>query len=172
MKGIFDAFIDHIEDVHDGDTIDDVIIPLPKLSEKDVDGQVWLDLFVDNGIVHVQTNIRLAGIDAPEIKPRKRLPSGKKRTDEEVDHERYLAQQAKKLVVNRVHDCALHFKIKNPQMGKFDGRTVAQVWCRDNSGKLQNLSLLLLKANLAYPYLGGTKRRWTLDGPTSQPKEA
>lgn len=166
------AFIDDAELVHDGDTIDGVIIKLDGLSASaGEDGEVFPDVFAMDGEVYAHIDIRISGIDAPEMTPRHRLSSGQLRSDAERAHEKTLALKARQIVVDLLSAANLHFEVRNPQQGKYASRLVAEIWCKDASGELVNVGLRLLQYGLAYRYSGGRKRVWTLDdGPLGKIK--
>ena len=166
-----DAFIDDASDVHDGDSVENVNIRLPGLIAKvGYTGEVFPNIFVGKGDVFrlgdvfASVAVRIAGIDAPERFPRHRLPDGTLRSADEIAHERQLAEKARLVVVDMLSAAHLQFEVRNIQDGKYASRVVAEVWIAED-GKLVSVGERLLEKGLAYRYAGGTKKRWTQDGP-------
>ena len=166
---IYHAEIDTLKHVHDGDSIDFVYFKLDGVHADAIamaKGELFPDVYVDTlGNVWIHTNIRIAGIDCAELHPRHRLPNGYFRSTAEISHERKLAIAARQVVVD-AFDESLSFEIRNPQFGKYAGRTVAEVWIQG-----VDIAQRLLDKGLAYPYSGGTKRRWTKADPLPPPED-
>ena len=163
IKRDFDAFIDDWEHVYDGDTINHCYVKVPELrGVGDAIGEIYPDWFVKNGAVCIHINVRLAGIDCPELHPRHRLTDGTRRDPSDVAWEHSLALEARRLVQDLLSASDLKFTLRNPEIGKYAGRIVAEVWCKDltDTSKLVNVSELLLNKGLAYKYEGGTKQVW------------
>ena len=159
----YDAFIDDPSHIYDGDTINHVHFKIAQVVPSYPDGEVYPGMFVNNGELWVHTNVRLAGIDCPELHPHHRLPDGTLRDDKDIGYEEGLAYRARKRVVDMLVANKLKFQIRNPQFGKYAERVVAEVWLvhyGPKEEKLINLSDRLLAENLAYPYDGGTKQIW------------
>ena len=157
----YDAFIDDPSHIYDGDSINHVHFKIARVVPSYPDGEVYPDMFVSDGELWVHTNVRLAGIDCPELHPHHRLSDGTLRDDEDIGYESNLAKDARTLVRGLLVANHLHFQIRNPQFGKYAERVVAEVWVKQKSTmKLINVSDLLLVNNLAYPYDGGTKQVW------------
>ena len=161
----FQARIDTVEHVYDGDTINHVHFKLP-----DIDtlkggrlGEVYPDIFAQTDGVWVRVNVRLAGIDAPERHPRHHNPDGTPRNYDDVTREHSLAMDARQVVVEILIRNHLQFQIRNPELGKYAGRIVAEVWAQDKTGDFINVGDKLIEEKLAYPYEGGTKRVWGRD---------
>ena len=114
----------HLVRVVDGDTIE-------------VLARIWPDHYVE-------TLVRLAGIDAPELRGR-------------CAHEFALAERAKArlaalLAGNRLELTGVHY-------GKFAGRVVARVLTEDG----RDVAKVLLDEKLARPYAGGRRAAWCPD---------
>ncbi len=107
--------------IADGDTIDVV-------------ARIWLGQTV-------ATRVRIAGIDAPELR------GGCQR-------ERDLAEAARSFVVARL--AAPGVELRDIRFGKYAGRVVARVVTADG----EDLSAALLAAGLARAYDGGARRSW------------
>ncbi len=99
-----------------------------------VRAHIWLGLDMD-------THIRLAGVDAPEMHAR-------------CESEHVLAIKARDLVVRTL--AAGHATLTDIKPDKYGGRVVARMITPDG----RDLSALLLKAGLGHPYFGGHKPPW------------
>ena len=161
----FQSRIYDVEHIYDGDTINHVHFKLP-----DIDtlkggrmGEVYPDIFAQEDGVWIHVNVRLAGIDAPERHPRHHYPDGTERDPNEVIREHGLAMEARQVVVDLLICNKLEFQIRNPEIGKYAGRIVAEVWVQSPDGGWLSIADKLLDIGLAYPYEGGTKRIWGRD---------
>lgn len=96
--------------------------------------QIWIDQ-------HIQTKLRLNGVDTPEIK-------GK------CDKEIKLAHNARETAKKWLEDEA--FILKNVSYGKYAGRVLGDIE-RSNG---ESLSQLLINQGLARPYKGGKRSSW------------
>ena len=115
--------------------------PVPARLVRVVDGdtvvvraRIWLGQ-------EVEIHVRLAGIDAPELR-------GK------CAFERDLAVRARDFVVARLNGGQV--RLSHIQYGKYAGRVVARVHAPDGA----DLSAALLQAGLAHPYKGRKRRPW------------
>ncbi len=97
----------------------------------------------------VETRVRLAGADAPE------LNGG-------CESERRLARRARDFV--RALAAGGRVVLSHISYGKYAGRVVASV--RVPGG--EDFSQALIAADLARPYGGGRRRSWCPDGPWSK----
>lgn len=164
VYGRYEAFIEGIESVHDGDTLMRVHILLPGIQRTPHAplGEIYPDLLVREDGVWMRINVRLEGIDAPEIHPHHSFPEGSPRPPEDIEYERELAAKARDVVASLIEANGLKFVLRNLQIGKYADRIVAQVWTPNpDTGFLTNVSKYLLQQNLAYEYDGGTKKVWT-----------
>ncbi|MCG9131953.1 thermonuclease family protein [Candidatus Poribacteria bacterium] len=158
---IYYGTIDSIDDVYDGDTIQDVAILIypfhsstPGMSEAQLTLWPGIERRVD-GIYSI-TNIRLAGIDTPEKRPIRG-----ERTETSIQREKERAEAAtdflKQLLLdNSEDDGTLGFVIQNPELDKYAGRTIADIICF-KEGVSINVAEALIKAGHAVVYDGGTK---------------
>ena len=124
ISGPISAAVTHIID---GDTIGVVLTP-------------WLH-------TNVRTNVRIAGIDTPEIRRPK---------CEEERAKGHLAVEHITQLLGAVDDDAPAIVLTDIIPDKFGGRVVAQVQTANGV----NLGQSLLNAGLAQPYDGGTKPLW------------
>lgn len=91
---------------------------------------------------YVEAQVRVAGIDAPEMRGR-------------CEEEKKLARDAKKLV-EKFLKFGEPITIRNVSLDKFGGRVDADV----HNAKGESLAGALIRAKLARPYHGGAKRGW------------
>lgn len=89
----------------------------------------------------VETRVRLAGVDAPEINGR-------------CGRERALAAHARAFVVEAIGGDAV--KLSDVHYGKYAGRVVANV----ETAAGDDLGVLLIAAGLGRPYHGGARESW------------
>lgn len=91
---------------------------------------------------YVEAKVRVAGIDAPELRGR-------------CEEEKKLAREAKKFV-QKFLEQGEPITIKNVSLDKFGGRVDADV----HNARGESLAGALIRAKLARVYHGGTKRGW------------
>ena len=89
----------------------------------------------------VETLVRLAGVDAPELRGR-------------CARERDLARQARALIAARLASGGV--VLRDIQYGKYAGRVVARV----ETAEGEDYAGLLLAAGLGRPYAGGRRASW------------
>ena len=162
----FEAKIETSDHIYDGDSINHCFFRLPGILVDDNAqlGEIYPELFAHKDGLWVKVNVRLDGIDAPEMHPHHHYPDGTNRDPAEIAHEHELALRARQVVVDLIEANDLQFEIRNPQLGKYAGRVVAEVFAKDpEHGELINVSHRLVVKGLAYPYEGGTKRVWKLE---------
>jgi len=115
-------------------------------------------------------NMRLSGIDTPEIRPRKNNPN----RDEEKNAAIYVRNRFLKLVTDNEINLEKKYKkkeirkiladskkivfLKCGKFGKF-GRCLIKVFLKEEelNDKTKSINKILLRENLAYKYYGGTK---------------
>lgn len=107
--------------VHDGDTLV-------------VRARIWLGQVVS-------TKVRLAGIDAPELRGR-------------CARERRMARAARSFVVRKL--AAGNVTLRDIRFGKYAGRVLARVITAEG----EDLGRALVAAGLARPYRGGRRGGW------------
>ena len=158
---IYYGTIESIDNVYDGDTIRDVAVRVHPfrslLSGKDAEPlSLWpgIERRVDG--IYTVTDIRIAGIDTPEKRPRR---AG--RTEASLQREKGRAAAAtdflkQLLLENSKDDGTLGFVIQNPRSDKYAGRTVADVICVKGDRSVDAAGALL-EAGHAVVYDGGTK---------------
>lgn len=119
----------------------------------------------------LQMKIRLAGVDTPEIRPKK-----ENRTQEDLDMEKERARQAREFVEDwfRKEKMVVRFQTsggsddkKGNNVDKY-GRWLGRIYNHHN----EDLTELLIKYGHGYPYEGGTKRTGTIQSPISSQTQA
>lgn len=117
--------------------------PVPARVLKVVDGdtvlvraRIWLGQ-------DVETNVRLAGVDTPEKNSR-------------CERERELARKAGDFVRARLGEDEAWVSLMDVIHDKYGKRVVARIVTPAG----EDVGTLLLRAGLAHPYGGGTKRAW------------
>lgn len=102
-----------------------------------VTAHIWLDQ-------RLETLVRLAGVDAPELRGH-------------CEEERFLAAEARDFLAGRI--VGTDVSLAEVEYGKFAGRVVARVITADG----EDLGESLLRAGLARPYDGGARASWCRD---------
>lgn len=138
--------------IYDGDTIQDVLIRIKKLENQDYPAEnLWPGIFIEGDTLYVETDIRIEGVDTPEKRPTK---AG--RTEESIQKEKALAEVARKSLAKLIQEQGEgQIEIRNPELGKYAGRIVAEVW----AGNV-NVSAYMIEQGLGYPYDGKTKQNF------------
>ncbi len=149
--------IESIDNVYDGDTIQDVAIQIYSLTPLNSrTSALWPGVEQRIDGIYSVTDIRIAGIDTPERRP---LRAG--RTEASLQREKARAEAATNFLKNLIltsitENGELGFVIINPQPDKYAGRTIAGVVCF-KEGKSINVAEALIEAGHAVVYTGGTK---------------
>ncbi|MHA1537585.1 MAG: thermonuclease family protein [Alphaproteobacteria bacterium] len=107
--------------VHDGDTLI-------------LRARIWLGQVIS-------TKVRLAGIDAPELRGR-------------CAREKRMAREARRFVKRKLADG--NVTLRDIRFGKYAGRVLARVFTAEG----EDLGQALIAAGLARPYRGGRRGRW------------
>ena len=143
--------------VYDGDTLKDVRIQIfhyaDKIPKEPV--EIWPGIWLTPAGIEIETDIRIAGIDTPEKRPLTKHKDGSPRSELSRNKEKAASAAARQAVIDLLKDNDWHFTVTNPILGKYAGRTVADVTVIDEDVA----KYLILKA-LAKPYDGGTKPKW------------
>ena len=143
--------------VYDGDTLKDVRIKILDVQNpRDfVERPLWAGIYMTKTGIEVETDIRIAGIDTPEKRTSTKNADGTKRSEASRNRERAAAAASRQALIDLLKDNEFRMVIKNPQHGKYAGRTVADVIVID-----ENAAQYLIKQGHAKPYDGGTKPDW------------
>lgn len=144
--------------VYDGDTLKDVRIAIwhpTKKPPKDPE-ELWAGVWImPDGMIEIETDIRIAGIDTPEKRTSTKNPDGTKRSAASRNREKAAAAASRQALIDLLKDNEFRMTIRNPIHGKYAGRTVADVIVID-----ENVAKYLIKLGHAKPYDGGKKLRW------------
>lgn len=164
-RKLYEAVIDP-KNVYDGDTIEKVsvlIYPLDSNFDKEAIPELntlvelWPDIYLAAGGIRCQFNLRLYGIDTPEMHPHHIKPDGTVRTQESLDKEKALAQKAKTVLIDLLKSHKWTIYISDIENGKYAGRFVGKAFVKDENGKLRSIANHLLMKGVARHYFGGHK---------------
>ena len=153
-------------DIYDADTIEHVSVLIYPLDNSDKDSkmtseiEIWPDIYLAPDGIRCQFNLRLYGIDAPEMHPHHARSDGTIRTQESLDKEKKLARRARQELVDllKEHDWTIY--VSDVEDGKYAGRLVGKVFVKDENDKLRSVSNHLLMKGLVRHYFGGHKQSW------------
>lgn len=160
---IYFGTIDSIDQVYDGDTIQDVSILIYPFIHNNSDISsipliIWPGVERRQDGIYSLTNIRIAGIDTPEKRPRK---AGRTKASLQREKDRAAAATnfLKQLILdNKKENGELGFYIQNPGFGTYAGRIIADLFFLHDD-KIINIADELLNSGHAVEYDGGTKTR-------------
>lgn len=147
------GILENISQIYDGDTIRDARIKIVDviLDEEQL-GEAWPGIVLRTDGVWVVTDIRIGGIDTPEMRVSKKKKDGTPRTNQSRENERKAAHASKAALKQLVTDAENIFTLRNPQIGKYAGRIVCDVYV-DNV----KVADYLIENGHAIEYDGGTK---------------
>lgn len=146
----FRVIFDEGSKIYDGDTIQDVYISVKTLQKKDYPQEVlWPGIYLEADSVFAWTDIRIAGIDTPEKKPKR---AG--RTAESIALEKAAAAEAQKALAALFDEYDNAVYVANPELGKYAGRVIADVLVGPEK---ISVAEYMLELGHAYPYDGETK---------------
>ena len=154
--------------VYDGDTIERVIITLIPQDEsstiglnlvKDKPEEIWPGITRTTEGLNLEFNLRIDGIDAPEMEPHHHDANGVQRTVESLNTEKKMARQAKQALLDLISKGNNEIYVSSPKEGKYARRMVCtcEVYIDQN---YINVGDYLIEKKLARPYEGGTKSKW------------
>lgn len=140
--------------IYDGDTIQDVAITLKVFQERTEAAPevLWPGIVFKGDTLYAITDIRIAGIDTPEKRPKK---AG--RTQASLDREKSAAAAATQALTEILEAHDYNFYLANPQLGKYAGRIVADIYVGPEK---QRVATRLIESGHAKQYDGGTKPVW------------
>ena len=145
---VYQVQMDGDSAVYDGDTITDVYVEIGEFKGVNSEGELLFPgVFLKGDMLFVVTDIRIYGIDTPEKRP---LHAG--RTPESIEREKVAAAKAREALLKLVVENDYVFTIKNPQLGKYAGRIVAEVYFDEI-----NVAEYMIEEGHAKPYDGGKK---------------
>ena len=142
------------KNVYDGDTITDVEIPILNCQHAGDVNHTWPGVkFTDTGIAIV-TDIRINGIDTPEIRVSRSL------SEAERQRLKNLAYKSKEALIDILKKSEWQFYVHRPKFGKYAGRIIADIYVK-RDGKMLLVSDLMIKGRFAKLYTGEGKRpKW------------
>ncbi|RKU06393.1 hypothetical protein C6501_18635 [Candidatus Poribacteria bacterium] len=156
---VYNAFIEDIETVYDGDTIQDVLVLLHKFNRPQTENlSLWPGVQRYTDGIYSLTDIRIRGIDAPEL-TWSQIPASLPQEKRQRIYNRGVAARdfLRNLIEKSSVEGALQaIEIRNPDFGTWAGRIVADVFCY-HEGKKINVAEALIEAHHAVAYDGGTK---------------
>lgn len=158
----FEAIIDNPAQIYDGDTIRDVrvkLLPIHREGASAGEGEIWPGLLLKDGYLYTVFDLRLAGIDTPEMRPSTRNSDGSQRSQASRDAEKAASKRARQALVDLLKTADYTFSISYPEVGKYAGRLVAEMWVRTGEKRV-NVSAYMIENNYAKPYDGGKKPSW------------
>lgn len=153
------------EHTYDGDTIEKVSVLIYPL-DSGADGktpefndmhEIWPDIYLAPDGIRCQFNLRLYGIDTPEMHPHHLKPDGTVRTQESLDKEKALAQKARQVLIDLLEEHNWTIYISDVEIGKYAGRFVGKAFVKDDQDKLRSIANHLLMKGVARHYFGGHK---------------
>ena len=149
----YPSIIESLEQVYDGDTIQGVRVKVKTFDgAKQKPEELWPGLVYTGDKLEIVTNVRIAGIDTPERRPRR---AG--RTEASLANEKAAAAASRQALQTllKAHDYEIY--LSSPELGKFAGRIIAHVFVGE-----QRISVAeyLLKHKYAVRYDGGKRLSW------------
>ena len=139
------------DQVYDGDTIQRVRVKIKKLENENYPAQkLWPGIFLEGDQILVETNLRLAGVDSPEMHPKK---AG--RSEESLAKEKAAAAESRQALVDLLVEYGYQMTVVNPKLGKYAGRVVGEVFI----GGI-DVADYMIENGHAVEYDGGTKTDW------------
>ena len=153
---VYYAWIEDIENVYDGDTIQDVMVLIHKFIRPQTENlSLWPGVQRHTDGIYSLTDIRIRGIDAPEHRV------STEKTEEERTRIKERAAAARDYLRNLIEKSAINgvqqsIEIRDPDFGTWAGRVVADVFCY-HDGQEVNVAEALIEAQHAVVYDGGTK---------------
>lgn len=154
---IYDCTLEDIEkQVYDGDTIRDVRVVIHSYDFlPDEYGNPWPGIFITKRGIEIETDIRINGIDTPEKRVSTKNADGSPRSVKSRERERRAAAASRQALVDMLITNDGRLSISDPILGKYAGRTVADVAIKEIDVATQ-----LIQQGHAKPYTGGTKPNW------------
>jgi endonuclease YncB( thermonuclease family) len=151
----FQAFFGDHSEVYDGDTIKDVYVVLREFEEKaHAPAVLFPGILLKKGTLYAVIDIRIAGIDTPEKRPRK---AG--RTPESLEREKAAAKKAQIALDALLSRYDFEFEVANVELGKYAGRVVADVFVGPERISVADF---MIAKGLGYRYDGGSKKPFDL----------
>ncbi len=157
---VYYGSIANIEDVYDADTINRVLILFHEYDQGPLPGDLdaWPGLQKREDGIYINTNIRIRGIDAAEVRrssnyPEEERDRAKERGFASRDYLRSLVEKS------AFDEFPLTIEIRNPDFGSYVGRTIADVYLNINGTRI-SVAETLLETRYAVPYSSGDHFQW------------
>lgn len=162
MKILNVKLTDPEKQIYDGDTIERVEVKLFDYTPIDFEQEeeVWPDLIQKEDGVYAKFNLRLYGIDTPEMHPHHKDAHGNKRSEESLTLEKEKAKEARQALIDLLKETNYEFHITDAIEGKYAGRIVCRIFV-NKDGKIFDISHYLIEKGLGIPYFGGHKMPWS-----------
>ena len=154
---IYTCTIDNRDQVYDGDTISDVLIHVADIEVEEDLGEVFPGVIVKNDGIYVRNDVRIAGVDTPEMRTSARKRDGTRRSDQSRANEKKAARLARDAVAMHLANNNLQFEISTVELDKY-GRVLANV----RVGTI-DLGEYLINNRHAIKYDGGRKQELDWD---------
>lgn len=147
----FEVWLDYSE-LYDADTIKDVLIDVADFKMRYPPAMLFPGVYLHGEDLYLLYDIRIAGVDTPEKRP---ATAG--RTEASRSAEKAAAALATAALAGLFEEYGTQFRIKNPELGKYAGRIVAEVWVGAGEDAINVADWLILHGH-GYAYTGETKR--------------
>jgi len=142
--------------VYDGDTLKDVRVLIHGYDFIPEDyGNPWPGVYITERGIEIETDIRIAGIDPPEKRTSTQRPDGSLRSEASREREKAAAAASRQALIDLLKVHENRFSISDPILGKYAGRTVADVAVNE-----MDIATYLIQKGHAKAYDGGTKPDW------------
>lgn len=158
----YECSISDVSQVYDGDTISEVIILVAAVNLETAAelGEVFPDIALKRGGVYVQNEVRIAGIDTPEMRPLTKKSDGTRRSDASRVNKKKaaIAAIAARAAVRRLLEAnSLRFTLTDMEHDKF-GRMLGKVFVNG-----VDVKEYLIANRLALWYDGGMREELDWD---------
>ncbi len=153
----YDCSLQDIEkQVYDGDTLKDVRVVIHRhdfIPENY--GNPWPGIHITERGVEIETDIRISGIDTPEKRVSTKNADGTPRSVKSRERERAAAYASRQALIDMLKANDGRLSISDPILGKYAGRTVANVAIKE-----KDVATQLIEMGHAKAYDGGRKPDW------------
>ncbi len=150
------VLVDVEKQVYDGDTLKDVRVLIHRYDFiPEAYGNPWPGVFITKRGIEIETDIRIAGIDTPEKRASTKNADGSLRSEASRAKEKAAALASRQALIDLLKANGNRFSLSDPILGKYAGRTVADVAVNEI-----DVATTLIRLGHAKPYFGGTKPEW------------
>ena len=148
------------DQVHDGDTIEDISVVLCKYDWKGEEQEIWPNLYLTKEGLVCRFSLRLYGIDAPEMHPHHVTTEGVVRTQRSLNKEKKLAEKSRQGLIDYLAKYDNTIYIQDAFDGKYAGRYVCAIYVKAENGTPLSVADYMCCKGFAKPYFGGKKESW------------